>query len=379
MRLALSALALCALTVASAADLTQLLDGGRLSLTLYPGQTRALVRERRTLQLPAGDSLLAFTWSTGRVDAATVTLAAPGAVVGEALRPAGQDKALQWRVSSPAAAEAQVTVSYFLDGCKWQPVYRLWLGPDGRGARLEGWVQLTNESGQELRPAEVQIAVEGAGVIDRVGGDGTAQAPSGLYRLTPPGTLPVGDTRTWQFLTAETLPVAVEYRYEIERYKGAVERLLCLDPTKLATGSGALPPAGALSVYGAAQDTVPLVVTRLETPPGKTLEVDLGAEPDVVVERKQTAYQRSNFERDRIGKVSGFDTQEEYDFSIRNHLAGPITLRVTEMLLSTWELRGDRAPDQKENSTVAWVLPVPGASSAALGFTLVKHSGTRVK
>lgn len=363
---------------AHAADLMLLADQGAMTVTLSPGQTRALVRETRPLALPAGDSEISFTWAAAKVDAGSVALTVPGATVGEAVRPAGQDKNIIWRVTCPEACTAEVAVTYFLDGFRWQPSYRLTLAADGKSAVLDGFLQLTNDTGRELRDALVRVAIAGPGVIDRLGAAEDTKLGAGLYPVAQPCSVPGGDTRTWRFLSVPALPVALEYRFDQERYKGAVERVLRLDLTADELAGLALLPAGALTLY-AADAPAPLFATRLDLQASREPELDLGAEPDVVVERKLMSTVRENIDRDRVGRISGSDTKEAYELTVRNHLGSDLTLLVTELLLSTWELQSETAVAKKDATTVQFALPVAAGQTVGLKFALTKHSGTRVK
>ena len=371
-----------ALPTALAADLVQLLSPAQMTLTLYPGQTRALVRETRPVSLPAGDTTVSFSWAATNVDSASATLSVEGAVVGDAVRAAGQDKALAWRVNAPQALHGQATVTYFLEGLKWYPTYRLWLQPDGT-ARLIAYLHLTNDTGVDLPPLRVQVAVAGPGLIDQVGGAGTQPATPTVQALGEATAVDNGETVVRQLLEAAQVPAATHYLYQVERFNGAVERLLVL---KLPEGLAGLPD-GAMTIYAADGDlgrsphaeALPLFNTQLSYQPGQELKVDLGPEPDVVIERKLMGTLRSNFETDRFGRLTGSDTTEDYTLSVRNRLQCPVTLELTETVLSTWDLKSAAAPTKTDTSWAQFDLPVAADQSLDLKFTLVKHSGTRVK
>jgi hypothetical protein len=107
--------------------------------------------------------------------------------------------------------------------------------------------------------------------------------------------------------------------------------------------------------------------------------VSLGPEPDVIVERKLMNTSRGNFETDRFGRVTGSDSSEEYVLSLRNRLECPVTLELTETVLSTWELKNAPTPTVTDTSSVQFDLPIAADQAAELKFMLVKHSGTRIK
>ncbi|MEN6544858.1 MAG: hypothetical protein ABFE07_02360 [Armatimonadia bacterium] len=367
-RLALS-LVVLATTTAFAVELVQVTPPASTTLSLYPGQTRALVRETRPVTLAAGETTLSFSWTSPAIDPASVTLALAEAGVGDAVR-AGDGKLLQWKVTSPQARQAEATVSYSLEGCKWVPLYQASLSADGR-ASLRGFVQVTNDSGAALKNVRVQVAISGPGMIDAT----EPSAAAKLYAVEEPISLSPGETITRPFLQMEALPATQRYVYQADAYAGKVERLLTLNlPDQLRNL-----PEGALTVYGPDDGGIPLFRTQLTYQPGQELEMDLGPEPDVIVERKLMATQRTNIETDRFGRVSGSDTTEEYLITARNRTGCDLNLEVIEMLLSTWELRSLPAVARVELNQALFSLPVTANGAAELKMTLIKHSGTRVK
>jgi len=362
-------LVLLATTTAFAVELIQVTPPSDTTLTLYPGQTRALVRETLPVALSVGDNTISFSWTNPSIDAASVTLILAEAGVGDAVR-AGDGKLLQWKITSSQARQAEATVSYSLDGCKWAPLYQASLGADGKSS-LRGLVQLTNDSGAELKNVRVQVALSSPGMIDAAEPSPAAK----LYEVAEPVSLSPGATITRPFLQVEGLPACQRYVYQADAYAGKVERLLTLSlPDQLRNL-----PEGALTVYGPDDSGIPVFRTQLTYQPGQELEMDLGPESDVIVERKLMTTQRSNIETDRFGRVSGSDTTEEYLITARNRTGCDLNLEIVEMLLSTWELRSLPAVARVELNQAHFNLPLAANGAAELKMTFIKHSGTRVK
>lgn len=374
---------LCVLTIAAgqvfapagqvfAADVVQLLPPAATTLTVYPGQTRALVRETHPVELQQGDSVVSFSWAASNVDPTSAMLAVDNVVVSEAVRAAGQDKAVSWRITSPQASRRQATITYFIDGIKWYPSYRLWLQPDGKTARLAGYLHLTNETGGDLPAALVQVALTGPGALEAA----TATSAAPVVRgVAEPASIPNGATVVRQLLQIDQVPAATHYLYQADRFNGAVERLLVLN---LPEGLAGLPD-GAMTLYGPGAEAIPLFSTQLSYQPSQELKVDLGSEPDVVVERKLVNYARSNFETDRFGRLTGSDTTEDYMLTVRNRLDCALTLEFTETVLSTWQLNSPLPPTSTDSSWVQFDLPVAPNEPLEMKYTLIKHSGSRIK
>jgi hypothetical protein len=353
------------------ADVVQLVEPGQTVIVLQRGGTRGLVRESRSLMLPAGSSLVSYSWQAPGFDAASATLSLDQGAVGEATRPAGQDKTLVWQVNMPQAGAAQAVITYFLDGLKWRPSYVLALQPEGK-ATLEGTLYLTNETGMALREAQVQIAAPGSVLADR-----PEAAKPIANGAAPVFTIEPGQTATRRFVLVPDLPATVRYAYQADRYGGNVEQILRLGFDEIGVAAIDLPD-GPMLIQDAADPQTPIFKTQLAYQAGQEFEVDMGPEPEVVVERKLMSSRRSNLELDRFGRVSGLDTTEEYLLTVRNHLPRPITLEIVETALSTWDLKGP-TPARKEISWVQFDLPVGAEGAGELKFGFVKHAGTRIK
>ncbi|MBU0611373.1 MAG: hypothetical protein KKI08_26070 [Armatimonadetes bacterium] len=364
-------LALVGLALPVKAEVVQLVRPGEALLTLQPGSARALVRETRALTLPAGESSVSFSWTAANVDWSSVALSLAEGAVGEASRMPGQDKTLVWQVNMPRAATTEAVVSYFLDGVKWLPSYVLTLNAAEGWALLESSVRLTNETGAPLRGVCVQIGPPGVALADRPAAPEPAARPSATPASAEPGA-----TTTIPYMSIPDIPAVIHYTYRAER-SGHVERALRLGLDQVGLAATEVPD-GPMLIQDAADPQVPIFRTQLDFQPGKEFEVALGPEPDVVVERKLLSSKRNNLDFDRFGRVTGLDTTEEFLISARNHLDRAITLEVVETVLSTWDLKGPD-PAQRETSSARWDLPVGPAANVKLRFSLVKHSGTRVK
>ena len=359
------------LALPALADMVQLVEPGQTAIVLQRGGTRGLVRECRALALPAGPSLVSYSWQAPGFDAASATLSLDQGAVGEATRPAGQDNTLVWQVTMPQAGTAQAVITYFLDGLKWRPSYVLSLQPDGKAA-LEGILQLTNETGMELRDVRVQIGAPGSVLADRPEATEKPVADGApVFAVAP------GQTAVRRFALLQDIPATLRTLYQADRYGGNVEQILRLGFEQIGVAAVDLPD-GPMVIQDAADPQTPIFKTQFTYQPGQDFEVDMGPEPEIVVERKLLSSHRNNLDLDRFGRVAGLDTVEDYALTAHNHLGRPVTLEIVETVLSTWDLKGP-TPTRKEISWVQFDLPVTAQGAGELKFTLIKHSGTRVK
>jgi hypothetical protein len=364
-------LAVVCLALPLRADVVQLVRPGETVVTLQPGSSRALVRETRALQLPAGESAVSFAWNAANVDWSSVTLTLATGTVGEVSRAPGQDKTLLWQVTMPQAGATTATVSYFLDGLKWQPEYVLTYNAADGCAQLASSLRLTNETGVALRQIRLRVGPPGLALADEPDRtDAPTRAASAVASVEP------GTTVLVPFASLARIPAAIRYVYQPDR-SGNVEQILRLGLDQVGVVATDLPD-GPMLIQRADEPQMPLFRTQLDFQPGKEFEVALGPEPDLIVERKLMSTKRNNLDFDRFGRVTGLDTTEEVQLAVRNHVGRAVVLEVIETMLSTWDLKGPE-PTVRETSSVQWNLPVAADAAGELKFTVVKHAGTRVK
>ena len=378
MRLVLiSGLIMLLAAAACGASVTHLSMPHSFALTLYPGESRGLVQEVRTIGIPAGGCALAFSWGGEKVDANTVQLAIPGATVAETVRPAGRERTILFNLQSRADYNGPVEFNYHLDGFKCAMSYRLWLGSPGKPATLALVAQVTNDSGMDLK--DVSLAVEmqkNAAVATALG---EAESDLTCHVMPREIDLPVGATRTWELGRHEGIVTETAHRYHADRAGGMVEQVLRLSmPEESPLSLCSLAP-GPLTIFAAEKSALPLAGGTLVCTPRKGVEISMGTVPQVVVKRTLQNSRRLNMEMDRTGRVSGFETLETYEVEFRNRTGEELNLLVEETVLSTWQINPQRRPDEVENTTVRWNLVLPPDETVPLRFSLLKRSGTRAK
>lgn len=365
------------LVIASAAavgapELQQLGPAPATEVVLYTGAANALVRQQTMVRLRAGANTVAFAWQTDKLDAASVRLQAPENVgVGETVRPAGADKTLQWTLTSEQGGDVPVTISYQLAGLKCTPLYRLSMRPGATEGVLLGFVTLTNESGLDLHEMNAQL------VLGRPGSS-TEQAPPPAFTILGVSELPAGASVRASFLAPIELGVRVVHRIDSARAPEQVRRVLGgQPPTAGPLARVALPPGPLTVIIDTPGDLDDQVVAELRYEPAEEFEVELGVEPNIVVERRLLERSKTRFEFDRLGRVSGLDTVERYRLHVRNHTPAEVALEIVEPVLNTWEFATE-ALHVNEPGKVIMHLVAPADGSAELEFTITQHSGTRI-
>ncbi len=200
MRTTLLSLGLVMLAAASApadVDLTVLPERDAVQITVYNAADLTLVRETRVLTLEKGDNRLSFAWSGTLIDPTSVALKAPKhgdkvELVHASYPPRVRGKAV-WTVHSEVAGAVPVEITYFISGVAWRAFYMGTLSQDETTLDIDGYVRVTNHSGDDFADAKTRLVVGKVNLLDRIADLARRTAPYGSPRPTPPGAPAFGE------------------------------------------------------------------------------------------------------------------------------------------------------------------------------------------
>jgi hypothetical protein len=290
---------------------------------------------------------------------------------------------LIWTLENSGAARHRVEASYLAGKLGWNADYVLTVGRDDKAADLDGWVTLTNGSGTSFRGAKLQLV---AGDLNRVRREideirrdlgqrvaAEASAPMAqeafsdyhLYTLARKTTINNNETKQVSMLAGTGVPVEKRYvvdgqafYYRNESHPGAplkdVVQVYYQFRNEQKAGLGMPMPAGVVRVYQAdSKGGVQFVgEDRIShTPKDETLKLKIGNAFDVVCERNQVDFEKI---ADRVYEI-------EYEITLRNHKAAPVTVEVNEPIGGTWRMLRS-SHEWKKSSAWAAHFTVPVAS-----------------
>jgi hypothetical protein len=264
-------------------------------------------------------------------------------------------------VANSGARKQQVEASYLATNLSWNSDYVLTVARDDKGADLDGWVTLANNSGTAFHNARLQLV---AGDLNRV-----PQAPAAgalnelkamsraadvaqfrqesfseyhLYSLGRRTSVEDKETKQISLLQGSGVPVekvfvvnGQNFYYHNQSNPGSPQK----DPVMVfykfkneeKAGLGMPLPAGNLRVYQKDSKGGVLFIgeDRIDhTPKDETVTVHIGNAFDVVAERKQTDYKR----------IDTHVWEMEFEITLRNHKETPITVEVNEPIGGDWEM-----------------------------------------
>ena len=295
---------------------------------------------------------------------------------------------LIWTLDNSGGTRHRVEASYLAGKLSWNADYVLTVARDDKAADIDGWVTVVNGSGTSFKNAKLQLV---AGDLNRVrqviggiaGGlvrkEMAAAAPPmsqeafsdyHLYTLGRKTTVNNNETKQVSMLGATAFPVQKRYvvegqafYYHNAQHPGApikdVVQVYYQFKNEEKAGLGMPMPAGIVRVYQSDSTGGVQFVgeDRIDhTPKDEAINLKIGNAFDVVCERKQTDFQ----------KIAGNVYEVEYEVTLRNHKALPVTIEVNEPIGGTWRMLQS---SHEWNKTSAWAaqfaVPV-GADGAAV-------------
>ena len=299
---------------------------------------------------------------------------------------------LIWTVANDGAASHKVEASYLAGKLAWSADYVLTVGRDDTAADLNGWVTLTNGSGTAFRNAKLQLV---AGDLNRVRQQigkmemalherRDAAAPAAnmaeesfsdyhLYTMGRKTTINNNQTKQVSLLEGTDVPVVKRYvvdgqayYYRNQQHPGApikdLVQVFYQFKNEQKGGLGIPMPAGVLRVYQ--QDSkggVQFVGEDriMHTPKDETLNVKIGNAFDVVCERRQVDFE----------KIASNVYELEYEVTLRNHKATPISVEANEPLGGTWRmLRSSHEWTKTDAWAAQFKVPVAADGAAVLKY-----------
>lgn len=423
-------------------DLVTLPERDSVQLTIYNSADLTLARERRDLTLRQGINRLQFSWANTLIDPTSLDLLpkAHGDAVDvlDLMYPPRVRNLGVWRLDSSVSGDVPVEINYLTSGLSWRAFYTGTLSSDERHMRLQGYVRVQNNSGEDYANAQVRLVVGKVHLIDQIAelarrehpfgmpmgwtgyGDNLADADGidmmrrtkapmmafaqaeaegaavkeirkeglseyFLYTIEGTESIPNGWAKRLPSFTAEAVPVEHLYKFEVERYGNQVVRFLSFkNDTDHDLGDTPI-PGGALSVFRTVDDARRLGFEGHSSfqyiPVGEDVELNMGAVQTVIVEPNLMDTRDEAFQYDQNGNISGWETVETYEVEVKNTRELPVRVSVTRNIpVRSWELdpTGEYGAFEKvDRDTVKFTLNLDARSEQTFGYVLRTRHGLR--
>ena len=422
-------------------DLVTLPARDSVQLTIYNSADLTLVRDRRPLTLKKGTNRLQFSWSDTLIDPTSLQLevqkfSSEIDVVELSYPPRAQDVGV-WRIESNTSGKVPVEITYFTSGLNWQSYYMATLTQDGGAMDLEGYVRVTNSSGEDYENARTRLVVGKINLLDRIAQLGQRKNPYGspaempvreveqmrdqvrkaervlsqaamggaaapqreakeitkegvseyfLYTIEGTETIQNKWSKRLPSFEAQSVDVESLYRHDPQRYNSdAVFRFLRFTNDEEHNLGQTPLPGGQVRVFRRqdAEGQLSYVGSdRAEyIPVGQEVELKLGSARKVKVEPKLMNYAKENIIYDNDGKLNGFDEVKEWTITVSNHGQTPATVEVVRHFPSQyWSLENMDNPgeyEQVDQDTVKYTLDMEAGTEETIAYEVTLRHGQR--
>ena len=302
---------------------------------------------------------------------------------------------LIWTLQNDGGTSHRVEASYLAGKLSWNADYVLTVGRDDKAGDVDGWVTLKNGSGTSFRNARLQLVAGELNRVRQLAAEGSlddnrryeraaAAAPAmtqeafseyHLYSVGRKTSINNNETKQVRMLGGTGVPVIKRYVVNGQSYyyrnaqrpgsplKDTVQ-VFYQFKNEQKGGLGMPMPAGVVRVYQ--QDSGGGVQFVGEdrighTPKDETLNLKIGNAFDIVAERKQV-----NFE-----KIATNVYEMEYEVTLRNHKASPVSIEVNEPIGGTWRLLSTSHTWTKSDAWAAqFTVPVAGDGTSVLRYRI---------
>src|SRR5437868_5489880 len=153
-------------------DLSTVPKRNSVQLTIYNSEDLTLVRETRTVTFKKGVNPLQFSWANTLIDPSSVELkflSHPDQLdVLDTTFPHDKPQMLYWNVKSDFDGEATIQIAYFTSGITWSADYIAIADKDENKLDIDGFVRVTNNSGEEYENAQVRLVVGTINLVEKI-------------------------------------------------------------------------------------------------------------------------------------------------------------------------------------------------------------------
>ncbi len=419
-------------------DLATLPERESTQLTIYNSADLTLVRESRPLTVKEGENKLQFSWANTLIDPTSLEMLpkahADKIDIADLTYPPRVKNLGLWNIDSKISGKVPVEINYFTSGLSWRAFYMGTLTEDEATMRLQGYVRVTNNSGEDYENAQTRLIVGKVHILDQIAQLARRQYPYGrpgeaipasakvrqeraslsrarssargtiaklrerpkeikkeglseyfLYTIEGTETIPNGWSKRLPSFDVDEVKVINLYKYEEERYGRNVVRFLSFkNDTKHKLGETPI-PGGMLKVYRSTGDNGHLSYTGQSAfkyiPVDEDVELNLGPVGDVVAEPRLIDFKTDSYRYDRKGNISGWDEIRTFDIEVRNTRDMSVRVEIKRNFPTQyWELKknGDVGKYEKYDlDTVKFTLDLEPKSKSKFQYVLTTHHGTR--
>jgi hypothetical protein len=331
---------------------------------------------------------------------------------------------LEWRINSEFAGEVKVEILYFTSGISWSADYVAEAGKDEKLAGLAGFVRVNNRGGEDYENAQTRLVVGVIKLVEdiaKLAKDGRAEGLARnrgdmpqfgdkalvgrlykskvseaearpreivkeelseyfLYTVEGRDTIPNGWSKRLPSFSARDIPLASYYKFEVERWGGNSAMRYYRFKNDKASKLGDQPlPNGQVKAFRVASDDR-LYSYVGETgvkyiPVNETVELELGADPEVLVKPVMTDWRRDNLKFDAKGNIAGWTETQDWRLETQNSKEIDVTLDIRRNFPRDWTLATETPYEKVDAQKIKFTLPLKPKEKRTIEYELVTRYG----
>ena len=404
-----------------------------VQLTIYNSADLTLVKETRVLTFRNGVNKLEFSWANTLIDPTSVEFRAlthaDAVEVLDVSFPPRVTNTLEWRIKSDFAGEVQVEIRYFTSGISWSADYVVAAEKTEQRMTLAGNVRVNNQSGEDYEDAQVRLVVgvirlveniadlaqrqgqtlgedraagakvpmpaivplrgnlyraksEMARAVDQLEREVVKEALGEyfLYSIGGRDTIPTGWGKRLPSFKTKEVPITSYYKFERERWGDAVMRYYQFTnsvPSKL--GKEPLPDGVVQAFRTVTDDNLYSFIGSTSVkyiPMGESVELELGADPEVMVKPMLMNWEKTNLSFDANGNVTGWTVRETWEIEVQNSRDIDVVLDIRRTLGGDWSVKTETQFEKVDATKVKFVLPMKPREKQKFTYELTTKLGT---
>jgi len=435
-------------------DLSTVPDRDTVQLTIYNSEDLTLVRETRKVSFKQGVNPLQFSWAGTLIDPTSVELRfgshADQLDVLDTTFPHDKPQVLYWNVQSDFDGEAEIEIKYFTSGISWSADYLAIANQAETEMELEGFVRVFNNSGEAYENAQVRLVVGTINLVEKIAqlaqipmsqvaqlemtrlselrfksaavlmdapaatfaalGAGGAMEPKQIvkeglseyfiYTIEGTETIANGWSKRMRSFDGRAVPFTIQYRYRPNEYGEQLVRMYLLandEESKL--GTTPLPDGMVRVFRDNGRDGLSFLVAQPTkyVPIGDKIELNLGADPEVIFELVKLRSRRDDLwlqingtntfkqvKGDKLeinvnSSVVGWDDHALFSQRVRNYSAKPIDVEIRRAFGGHAAFRSRLPAKNHDYQTVEFTASVKPGAKAELTYELIVHQGRNAK
>ena len=425
---------------ASAIELVTLPRREKVQLTIYNSADLTLIRERRNLTLKQAWNWLQFMWANTLIDPTSLSLEPleqkDKIYIQQLVFPARLREIGRWLIHSEVSGQVPFEITYFTSGLSWRAFYMGTLSQDEKMMHLQGYVRVTNNSGEDYENAQTRLIVGKMHILDQIaelakrqypydrpvvieedkkrqfkeeflgrkvmgyggmGGYGAAEyfdelrpkeiTKEGLseyFLYTIEGTETIADKWGKRLLSfeAENIPVTSLYKYDEERFGEQTIRFVSFTNDQEHNLGDTPIPNGQVKIYSQADEQGYLSYvggTDIKyIPVDEEVELNLGPARLVSVKPVLMDFKTDNYVFDRRGDITGWDEIQTWKIEITNTRTLPIEIEITRGFgTAYWTLQANIAYEKHDATHARFKVSLEPRSKRTFEYTLRIYHGER--